>query len=320
MSRVTAAERAERILAMLPWIVEEQGASIDDLSRRFGLERKDLVADLDLLMYEVGIHPFTPDARVDVIYEDDRVYVHLGDYFRRPLRLTHEEGLSLLAAGRAVLARPGAANPALARAVDKLAAVLGEGAAEAVDVRLGVADPEVLATVEAAVADGRRLVLDYYSHGRDARSRREVDPVAVVNEEGHWYLTGWCHLAGGERVFRVDRIAAAQPVDRAATPPEGTAGTGRSGAVDLSDVDWMVEVVVDAADAWVADTFPTESVERRDDGRVRIRLPVTARPWLERLLLRLGPTAEARDLDSGESLAPVTAGAARRILARYGDA
>jgi proteasome accessory factor C len=313
MSRATASERVERILSVLPWIVESPGATVGQVCERFDLTERDLRADLDLLMYDVGIHPFTPDARVDVLFEGDRIFISLGDYFRRPLRLTHDEALALYAAGRAVLDRP-APDPTLGRAVDKLGAVLGAGVADAVDVRLGDADPVILETVESATRDGRRLAIDYYSFGRDERSRREVDPQRVVADGGHWYLLGWCHTAGGPRSFRVDRIADARILDEPVAPHP----VDQMADLDLSDAGRTVELVIGPGDAWVADTYPTESVEVLDDGRLRIVLQVTATPWLERLLLRLGPDATAVDGDGGASLGPLAAAAATRVLARYG--
>lgn len=312
MSRATASDRVERILSVLPWIVESQGTTLTEVCDRFGLTRQELTADLDLLMYDVGIHPFTPDARVDVILDDDKIYITLGDYFRRPLRLTHDEALALYAAGRAVLDRP-EPDPTLARAVAKLGDALGSGAAEAVDVRLGDADPAILATVETAVRERRRLRIDYYSFGRDERSQREVDPERVVAEGGHWYLLGWCHTAEGPRSFRVDRIADAEMTDVAVLErPDGPAAD-----LDLSDAERTVVLVIPGHEAWVADTFPTVSLQDLDDDRIRVELRVTATPWLERLLLRLGPDIEATDGQDGHDLRPLAAAAAARVLRRY---
>ena len=316
MSVATASERVERILSVLPWIVEEPGTTVEQVCDRFGMTERDLRADLDLLMYEVGIHPFTPDARVDAIVEDDgRIFVHLGDYFRRPLRLTPDEALVLYAAGRALLDRPDP-DPVLARAVDKLSRVLGEGVADAVDVRLGDADPDVLSTVRQAAEDGRRLRIDYYSFGRDERSVREVDPVRVAALGGHWYLTAWCHTAQDVRAFRVDRITTADltgdPVE--AHDAAGDDETHRDG--DMSEGRPVV-LVVDAADEWIVEAFPTTAVAAEGEDRVRVELRVTAEPWLQRLLLRLGAGAEATDGTTGEDLRPLAAEAASRVLRRY---
>jgi proteasome accessory factor C len=315
VSVATAAERVERILSVLPWIVEEPGTTVQQVCDRFGMSERDLRADLDLLMYEVGIHPFTPDARVDAIVEDDgRIFVHLGDYFRRPLRLTPDEALVLYAAGRALLDRPDP-DPVLARAVDKLSRVLGEGVAEAVDVRLGDADPTVLATVRRAVDEGRRLRIDYYSFGRDERSVREVDPLRIAALGGHWYLTAWCRTAEGVRAFRVDRITSAEPTgDPVELHPDADDALHPDG--DLSEGRPVV-LVVDPADEWIVEAFPTSSVSTTDDGRLRVELRVTAEPWLQRLLLRLGATTEVRDAGTGEDLRPIAADAAARVLRRY---
>ena len=312
MTRATASDRVERILSVLPWIVESQGATVAEVCGRFSLTEGELKSDLDLLMYDVGIHPFTPDALVDVILEGDHIFITLGDYFRRPLRLTHDEALSLYAAGRAVLDRPHP-DPTLVRAVTKLGDALGSGTAEAVDVKLGDADPAVLETVERATGEGRRLRIDYYSFGRDERTEREVDPQTVVADGGHWYLLGWCHLAQGPRSFRIDRIAAAEttgtPVDQ-----HGDAATAD---LDLSDAEETVVLVIPRSESWVADTYPTLSVRDTDDGRLRLELQVTATPWLERLLLRLGPDARATGAHDGRDLRPLAASAAQRVLRRY---
>jgi proteasome accessory factor C len=232
MSRVTATDRVQRILAVLPWILQHQGATVDEICERFGLGRKELLADLDFVFYNVGLHPFTPDMLAEVAIDEDRVTVHLGDYFRRPLRLTHEEALTLLAAGRALAARPGTdPDGTLQRAVDKLSAALGEGAADAVEVALGEADPVVLAAARQAVEQHRRLSIDYYSYGRDEPSSRQVDPYRLVAREGHWYLLAWCHTADGERLFRVDRIRAATIEDVTFDPPTEAGEAG----FDLSE-------------------------------------------------------------------------------------
>ena len=314
MARVTATDRLQRILAILPWVVQHQGASIDEIVDRFGLTRDELVTDLDFVFYNVGLHPFTPDMLADVVIEDGRVYVQLGDYFRRPLRLTHAEALTLLAAGRALTARPGSdPDGPLARAVTKLAAALGDGAERAVEVALGAADPEVFAAVQNAVAASRRIRIGYYSYGRDDASSRLIDPYRVLSNEGHWYVIAWCHTANGERLFRIDRIESVEATDEHFEVPEGAG----DGSLDLSDSPRTVELVGPRSIAWVASTYPYDEAEELDGDRMRIVVPVTATPWLERLLLRLDPTTVATDLATGEQLAGVAADAAARILERY---
>jgi proteasome accessory factor C len=134
-----------------------------------------------------------------------------------------------------------------------------------------------------------------------------------VSRDGAWYVLAHCHTAGGERLFRLDRIRSAELTDDAfePVPVEQVAGW------DLSATPRTVEIVAGADAGWVATTYPCDEAENLPDGRVRLVLPVTATPWLERLLLRLGPGTEVRDASTGEDLARVGTGAAERILGRY---
>lgn len=314
MTGATAAEQVERILSVLPWIVETPGSTVEQVCNRFGMQEKELRADLDLLMYEVGIHPFTPDARVDVIFDGERIFVHLGDYFRRPLRLTADEAVVLYAAGQALLDRP-EPDPVLTTAVGKLGAVLGDDVAAKVGIRLADADPDVLSTVRDAIDLGHRLSIDYYSFGRDQRTTREIDPISLVAHDGHWYLTGWCRSVDGLRRFRVDRITRAVDTGVAATPPADVAD-GDGGDLELTDARSVV-LTFDRAAEWIIDTFPTESVDELDDGRLRVTLRVAADAWLQRLLLQIGPRVEVTDVATGADLRSLASDAAARLLRRY---
>lgn len=313
MSRVTATDRLQRILAVVPWILQNQGATVDEICQRFGVERDDLIADLEFVFYNVGLHPFTPDMLAEVTFDDDRVTVLIGDYFRRPLRLTHAEALTLVAAGRALAGRPGVdPDGTLDRAVHKVAAALGTDDPAAIEVGLGEADPAVFEAARTAVDQQRHLQIEYYSYGRDEPTMRRIDPYSVHSEEGRWYLSAYCHVAGDRRSFRVDRIRSATLEDTTFERPDGV-GPAR---ITL-DGGRLVQLVVGDDAGWVAEQFPVTDVDTLADGRLSIVLPVTADAWLQRLLLRLGPTAEAFDAGGREPIRHLGTDAARRILQRY---
>ena len=134
-----------------------------------------------------------------------------GPVFLRPQRFTPAEGFAILAAGRALQALPGAeADGPLARALQKLEAVLGSQGELAVDVDR----PPHLETVRRAAADGRQLHIEYYAAWRDELTSRDVDQYVVFLRDGHWYLDAHCRLVDGVRHFRVDRIASAVATGR----------------------------------------------------------------------------------------------------------
>jgi proteasome accessory factor C len=325
-ARTTAPDRVARLLAVIPWIAAHDGPTLDEVCARFGLSRRKLEDDLAILTL-VGVPPYTPDTLIEVTIEGDRVWLRFADVFARPLHLTPEQGLALVAAGTAsqsLLEADGGGDGEgpLATALAKLAAVLGVEPGEAVSVALGETRPAVLEALRGAAAEGRRLRLDYYTYGRDVRSTRDVDPVAVFAHDGAWYLRGWCHRAGGERLFRVDRVVDVIVLDEpvaAGAAAERDRGPGHGDPRGFALVGRVPRATLEVGPAgrWVAETYPVDEVTPLADGWQRLRLPVTAAPWLERLLVRLGPAARVVEADDPDLL---TAGrrAAQRILDRYG--
>ncbi len=317
MSRVTAGERLQRLLSLVPWVVARDGPRIEEVCARFDLAEEDLLADLETV-FLVGLHPFSPDELIEVVIDDGRVWIRYADMFARPLRLTPGEGLALVAAGSGLLASPGAEPEGpLARGLAKLAAVLGVDPARALEVDLGRLSATTFDLLQAAVRERRQVEIDYYTFGRDERTRRTIEPWRVFSDGGQWYVVGHCHQASGERVFRLDRISDARPLPDTFTLPADEPPAAVPGP---APGDSRVVLDLEPAGRWVAEAYPVEEVVDRGGGRLRVTLRVGARPWLERLLLRLGPEARLVEVDPRLGGPEVGAEAARRVLARYGGA
>ena len=287
MPKPSAEDRLGRLLAIVPWVAAHDGPEVAEVCRRFGVGEKELLEDLELL-FMCGIHPFTPDVLIDVDVAEGRVWIRMADYFRRPLRLSPQEGLALLSAGSVLLSVPGAdADGALATALSKLEMVLGVGADEGgLEVELARVTPTVLHAVRQATAAGRKIDLDYYSFGRDGHSTRVVQPWRVFNASGQWYLAGWCELARGERLFRVDRITRAEITDSTFDPPPGPP----SGATDVyhpSPEDSRI-VLQGRMPAWLRATRRSPLAPRRES-----LADTDDRGWFS-IVVRRGPAPPSR--------------------------
>ena len=311
MPRISAEARLHRLLALVPWVAAHDGPTLAEVSARFGCDEDELVDDLDLL-FMCGLHPYTPDQLIEVDIADGRVWIRYAEFFARPLRLTPAEGLALLAAGQAVLSGPGGDESGpLARGLAKLAGVLGVADTEAVEVALAPGAPEeVMSALRAGAAERRQVEIDYYSFGRDEWSSRVVDPYAVFSSAGQWYLSAFCHAVDDERLFRVDRVREARLLDITFAAPDRATDFA---VYTPAKEDPRVTIELAPAGRWVVDQYPAEKVEELDGGRVRVTLAVSARAWLERLLLRLGPAATVVSGDPSS----VRRTAACRLLARY---
>ena len=202
-----------------------------------------------------------------------------------------------MTAGASVLALPGSEpDGALATGVAKLAAVLGVDAEQVLDIDLGAAPPEVVSVLRAGIAGARRVRLDYYSYGRDTRTVRDVDPYVLQSQDGSLYLQAHCRLAGGQRLFRVDRIASAVLLDEPADPPSEPL---HDELFRADDADPRVVLELPAAAGWVREAYPVEAAEVRADGTSRVTLAVSAAPWLERLLIAPRPRGAGRGRATG---------------------
>ncbi len=148
-----------------------------------------------------------------------------GAYYLRPgfklppLIFTDDEALaltlSLLLVRRAGLAET---TPAVEGALAKIERVLPEATRtrlqsvqEAVvfSVRRSESPPPTEAlTVLSEAVQARRAVRLTYAAANGRETERRFDPYGVVANWGQWYTIGYCHLRGGERLFRLDRIQA----------------------------------------------------------------------------------------------------------------
>jgi predicted DNA-binding transcriptional regulator YafY len=135
--------------------------------------------------------------------------------------------LGLLAAGRLGLPVTGTAS-ALAKVQRVLPAALGERV-EALRRTLGFTlaprdlaapDMSTVLSLAHAAGQGRRVRLRYRSWAGTS-SERDLDPYGLVLHSGRWYVTGHDSVSGQVRTFRVDRVAAVQPLAEAFEPPAG---------------------------------------------------------------------------------------------------
>jgi proteasome accessory factor C len=309
------ASRLRRMLVMVPWLLQQQGSTVAELAERFGVTEDEVIRDLNLVMC-CGVPPYGAEHMISVMLDDDgSVLAWKGPFFNRPMRLTPTEGFAVLAAGRALLAVPGAeASGALASALDKLEGALGTGTGGGRSVDVDLSAPDLLPAIRDAAASSSRVRVSYWSAWRDEVTTRELDPYVVFSQDGRWYVTARDSLRDEVRNFRVDRLRSVEPTGETFEAPAGVAPPERvfSGAGPDTT---PVELELPASARWVAETYDVEDLGGPDgDGRFRVRLAVTGERWLERLLLRVGP--EARVLAPPE-MAGVGAAAARRLLARY---
>ena len=305
MARPSAEDRLRRILAVVPWVAAADGPSLAEVCARFDYASEQELQDELNLLFMCGVPPYTPDALIEVDVAGGRVWIRYADWFSRPLRLTAAEALTLVASSTALV--EGDIDSPLARGLAKLAGALGVDE-DVVDVTLEPV-PSALEGLRRAAAEHRQVEIDYYAYGRDEMTTRVVDPALVFRVAGQWYLTGYCHRAEADRLFRVDRV---QRLELLATRFPAPERTDEPPVFEPAPGDPVITLDLEPAAAWVASQYPAKSVVDLGGGRTRVELYVSGEAWLARLLLRLGPDAMVHSGDGGAGPR-----AAARILERY---
>jgi proteasome accessory factor B len=252
----------------------------------------------DLLELGIPVRYAAGDEDLPAGYLIDRDEFYLPDLKLAPedLALLYLSGSAALATGSFPYARD------LAHALNKLSfAARAPGASEAAALaarRLSAADDAdegggVAAYIEElsrAIAHKKRVHLVYRGAERRERTERDVDPYGLFQNDGAWYLTGWCHLRDDVRTFHVTRIESLVVNPAAPRTPDFTPRKD----------------------------FSLAEIATREPWEYRAHAPVTCRVRLEppvpaEVVASFGPRARVRD-DGGATIVEVEATNAEGLL------
>lgn len=211
--------------------IRDQFAAYQTLNAEAGLRAFER-DKADLLELGVPIRYITPDE--DDSLEDGGYVIDLKRFKMPEVRLTPDEVSALVLAGSIAHAMPGGAYPKIVDlALKKLAfdlpdlpdtptefprpaPVLVHFPERHVPARTEIA--EIYATLEGATRLRKRVTMTYQAAAAGTKSKRDIDPYAMVYREGSWLVVGWCHLRKEVRSFRVDRILEAQQAPKPKSP------------------------------------------------------------------------------------------------------
>ncbi|MBW0102246.1 YafY family protein [Pseudonocardia sp. KRD291] len=332
MSGGGVTDRLPRLLSLVPYLRAHPGIPVAEAAADFGVDERQLRRDLELL-WMCGLPGYGPGDLVDLSFAGDTVTVIEDAGMRRPLRLTTAEATALLVALRTLHETPGLVDSdAVARATGKIEAAVGDVAGPSRMVALpqgavtdvGAQEEATTTAVRTALEAGRALRIVYYTAGRDAVSRRVVDPMRLLLVEGRGYLEAWCRRAEGVRLFRLDRVEDVERLDEPAQAHPEARPTDVSEGLFRPEEGQRTAVLELTPDAyWIAEYYPVDDVVEAGSGaaaggpagtdRIRVLMRYADPAWLVRLVLGLG--GAARILDPPD-LAATVAQRAREALDR----
>ena len=180
-------------------------------------------------------------------------------------------------------------NTHIAPFMERLNALLGqEGNADATQLRrrvriIGLAQrsvtPRHFERVATALAQRKRLHIDYAARGTGETTAREVSPLRLVHYRGNWYLDAWCYLRKSLRNFAVDAIVRAELAEGSAqeisdAELDATFGPGY-GIFSGGTVRWARLRFTPERARWVAQEqwHPKQQGTVQADGGYLLRIP-----------------------------------------------
>ena len=314
----TSEDQLKRMLQLVPFLVHNQGLHIQDVADRFGITRKELEDDLQILICS-GLPEGYPDDLLDIHWDDDHVYITQDLDLTKPVRFTVEEACALLAGLETLNGLPEVAEGgALESVTMKLLAAAGEEGLRAASLagpEVAPADAATHATVRQAIESRSQLHLRYLSPQRDTITERNVDPLRLFSLDNTWYFEAYCHLVRGFRNFRLDRVQDVQPngapISADFAPAEGLPAR----LFTANDDDTTVTVQLTRQGRGLADEYYAERTAQLPDGGLVAEIRFGNTDWLPMFVAQHGGSARI--------LAPVELAEASRswlaaALARYG--
>ena len=226
MARGDQLSRQWKIIQTL--VASTQGKTVSALADRLGCTPRTVYRDLEAL--QAGGFPITTETR------DNRSYWHILNASRQqvPLAFSIPE-LMALYFGKDMLKtyRGTIFYDAIESLLSKIKATLPTAYIDYLDrirdrVDAGPAPRKdytrfgpIIAELNRAIIDEKKIRMVYFSMGRQKESRRTVHPYRLRHVEDTLYLIGYCDLRKGVRTFAVDRIKTVSLTENGFQIPEG---------------------------------------------------------------------------------------------------
>ncbi|MBI5300914.1 MAG: YafY family transcriptional regulator [Chloroflexi bacterium] len=149
----------------------------------------------------------------------------------------------------------------------------------------------LLEKLRRAIHEQRRVAMAYRKQNQPEAESREVDPYALVNRWGWWYVIGHCHLRNASRSFRLDRIGELTLLDKTfQTPEHFNAHEFLAQAFESeTKVEMRLRFAPDAALLAQDNRAYWDTLEEQSDGSVIITASMPDLTWAAAMTLGYGP-------------------------------
>jgi proteasome accessory factor C len=214
VNSLSAKEKYNLGLGLIGHLMDARVSTLDELSEVFQVEAKlikDVLKTLNVsssFLHGWDDYPFI----VNIDEEDGTVeFGTTSDLDGRP-KISRAQA-SALSAGLTYLGSlPEFADDKDIAAIQEIfRRVQGRNEAPMIEVKPGTVSAQVEKVIEAIRAH-KRLKMEYRDRG-GSMTVREIDPVLLIESDGHPAVTAYCHLRKEQRNFRIDHMSKVEVLD-----------------------------------------------------------------------------------------------------------
>ena len=201
----TAAVRALRSMDLIPYVLENPGVSIAELSAKFSVTQAQIESDLQLV-FMCGLTGYTPYELIDVAFEDGVVSVIDPQVLDKPRKFSSNE-IVVIALGLKILIDINQTNSTALTKLKRLSEKIAKlGSNKSILMAGDVSMFPFFEIISKSISEQRILDLQYHSLIKDQITQRLVLPEKLYFLNGSLYLSALDIDIDSDRVFKVDLI------------------------------------------------------------------------------------------------------------------
>jgi len=299
----TAAVRALRSMDLIPYVLENPGVSIAELSARFSVTQAQIESDLQLV-FMCGLPGYTPYELIDVAFEDGVVSIIDPQVLDKPRKFSSNE-IVVIALGLKILIDINQTNTTaltkLKQLSDKIAKL---GSNKSILMTGDVSGFPFFEIISKGISEQRVLDLQYHSLIKDEITQRLVLPEKLYFLNGSLYLSALDTDKDSDRVFKVDLIKECKIGERVA---------GKK-VLELSTETTVILDVQKSNRNFIERNSSIITAMQENGDLIRVHLQVSNLEWIK---LTVFSNAPGITVVSPEPLANAVKQSARDLLALY---
>lgn len=204
----SAAERAIRLIDLVPYLLTHPGASIQEVAKEFGVSASELIKDLDLL-FMCGLPGYTPLELIDLSVEDGFVSLRDAQNLDAPRRFSQTEALVIriaLSALEELL--PFAKREKVKLLREKISKLYTNEIPTGALFFESDVERSKMSVIEESISSGTKLLISYLNPVKSEITDRKISILRVIPEARRTLLEAWCDRSQGIRTFNLANIKA----------------------------------------------------------------------------------------------------------------